>query len=450
MLFSYFADAVLRGPTIGSMLMCLSAALIGCIVFLRKHSLIGEALSHASYPGVILGVVAAGLLSTNENNELLITSCITVAAFISAMGGIWMIHYLELKLKIKSDAAICFVLSAFFGIGVTLASEIQFSLTSLYRQSLVYLYGQAATMNDDDILIYALLALVSILVVILFYKEIQVITFNREFAQSLGIKARSIDALIFTLTALAIVIGIRSVGVVLMSAMLIAPATAARQYTHHLSIMFLLAGIFGIISGFMGNYLSVEYSNYLSKEYSGMRFTLPTGPMIVLVASGICFFSLLFAPQRGLFFRFFRITRFHYQCIQENILKAFWRRGENQTATFSQISTYQRIPHLYLKFLLFNLIKKKDLKKEREGYRLTEEGKKHAAQIVRLHRLWEVYLVDYLGMGAERVHRSAEEMEHIITPELEQELTLLLKDPKTDPHHQKIPPHEGSCTHELL
>src|SRR5262249_37076291 len=159
---------------------------------------------------------------------------------------------------VPSDAALCFVLSTFFGIGLTITSEVQFSFTSLYKQTLTYLYGQAATMTDIHIVIYGVLALVVMIMILLLYKELQVMTFDRQYAKSLGIRVRSIDLLLFILVAIAVIIGIRSVGVVLMSAMLIAPAVAARQFTNRLSILLMLAAFFGMLSGFLGNYFSVQ------------------------------------------------------------------------------------------------------------------------------------------------------------------------------------------------
>lgn len=440
----YFTDAVLRAPTIGCMLMCFAAALVGVIVFLKKQSLLGESLSHAAYPGVIIGVISAGALSMSEQDETAVAILIMAGAFLSAMIGLWAIAFLERRLRVRSDSALCFVLSAFFGIGLTLASEVQFAYTTLYRQVQVYLYGQAATMTDVHILIYGILAAVVLGVVIFFYKEIQSIAFDRDYARSLGINTKMIDAVIFVLIVLAVVIGIRSVGVVLMSAMLIAPAVAARQYTNKLYIMFALAAFFGLLSGFFGNYFSVEMTKQLALKYPSARLSLPTGPMIVVVASIICLLSLMFASKRGLLLRLVRIARFRYQCMCENLLKALWRFGEGREVSFNEIEKYQSASPLYLRFVLMRLAQQGWVEHVSTGqYRLTSDGLYKAAQIVRLHRLWEVYLVDYLGVGAERVHRSAEEMEHIITPELERELTLLLKDPKQDPHQQPIPPKEG-------
>lgn len=441
-LLTYFTDPVLRAPTIGCMLMCFSASLIGVIVFLKKQSLLGESLSHSAYPGVILGAIFAGILELNEEQDTLIAFLIMSGAFISSLVGLWTINFLERRLKVRSDSALCFVLSVFFGLGMTLASQVQFSYTSLYRKIQIYLYGQAATMSDAHIAIYGVLSLLIVVAVFSVYKELQTIAFDHTYAKSIGIPTRAIDAMIFILIVLAVVIGIRSVGVVLMSAMLIAPAVASRQFSHKLYVILMMSAFFGLVSGFFGNYFSVEISRLLAIKYPNARLSLPTGPMIVLVASTICLLSLMFAPERGLLLRLFRIASFRYHCLCENILKAIWR-FDKEEVSFDEIARHQSISALYLRFILSRLVNNGWVDRtKQENYRLTSEGKLWASKIVRLHRLWEVYLADYLGVGISRVHRSAEEMEHIITPELERELTLLLKDPKKDPHQQPIPSRE--------
>jgi manganese/zinc/iron transport system permease protein len=434
--FVYFTDAVLRAPTIGCMLMCLAAALVGVVVFLKKESLLGESLSHAVYPGVILGTLSAGILDLNEEQEFFIASLVMFGGFFTALIGLWSINFLQRRLHIRSDSALCFVLSVFFGVGLTLASQIQFSYSSLYRQAQLYLYGQAATMTDIHILIYGVLSAIVIVVLFLFYKEIHVISFDPQYAKSLGIKTQAVDGIVFFLIILAVLIGIRSVGVVLMSAMLIAPAVAARQYTNKLYKMFILSGFFGLLSGFAGNYLSIEISEKISA--SNTKITLPTGPMIVILASAICLLSILFAPRRGLILRIMRIAKFRHQCMCENLLKAIWR-FEKEEISFDEIAKIQSAFPWHLRFIISCLIYQKWLKKSINGYSLTAAGKQRGAHIIRLHRLWEVYLVEYLGVGAERVHKNAEEMEHILTPELERELTMVLNNPKHDPHQQPIP-----------
>ncbi len=440
-LIDYFVDPILRAPTLGSMLMCLGAALVGVIVHLRKQSLIGESLSHAAYPGVIAGVIAAGFLSLDPQQELAVALLVMTGAAVTALLGLGAIHLLVHKLKVRNDSALCFVLASFFGIGLTLASDVQFSFTSLYRQVLIYLYGQAATMRDIHVLIYGALALAIVVLLVLFHKELQLITFDRNYAKTIGIPIKSLDLLLFVLIVLSVVIGIRSVGVVLMSAMLIAPAVAARQFTNHFGVMLILAALFGLASGFFGNFLSVELGRIMVNAYPGARFSFPTGPMIVLAASFLCMLALLLAPERGMIWRMTRARRFRKLCVRENVLKAMWRYGEGQKVLLEDLKRQQDLSFLSFKRVIWDLTAAGWVEKSnKEMLKLTPEGWIWAARIVRLHRLWEVYLADYLGIGREKVHYNAEEMEHILTPELEEELTQLLHDPRHDPHQQPIPP----------
>ncbi|SCA62421.1 Probable metal transport system membrane protein CPn_0347/CP_0413/CPj0347/CpB0354 [Chlamydiales bacterium SCGC AG-110-M15] len=421
--------------------MSLSAALVGVIVLLRKQSLLGESLSHAAYPGVILALLLHAILLPESGSEFCLTTFILFGAFISALLGLYSIRALEEHLNIRHDSAMCFVLAIFFGVGITMASRVQYTHTDLYTKVQSYLYGQAATMTMVHVYVYGFIAAIVILAVILLYKELQIVNFDRDFAISTGVRAKLIEAFAFFLIVLAITVGLRSVGVVLMSAMLIAPAAAARQYTNHLGMILFLAALIGLISGFFGVYSSVVLTDYFHIQYPGKYVSLPTGPMIVIVASSICFFSLLFAPERGLLLRFARRVMFRYKCLQENILKAIWKYQEKDGLNIKGINQFLNTYQTLLLFALKRLEMQGWLVKSQDGmYTLTKDGMHKAAHIVRLHRLWEVYLVNHLGFGVDRVHANAEEMEHIITPEIEARLTDLLHDPQHDPHFQPIPP----------
>ncbi len=284
-LFDFLTDPVLRGPTIGTMLMAVSASLIGVLLFLRKRSLIAETLSHATYPGVMIAA-ACGL----EHLSI----WILVAAFIAAILGYQTIELLQQRFRVRTDVALTFVLASFFGIGVTIASIVQHTHTSAYRQVQTYLFGQAATMSDQHIVIYSLLSLFVIALLMLFFRPLFAATFDQGFTRVVGLGNKGIEILFLLLVALSVVIGIKSVGVVLLSAMFIAPATAARQYTNKLSMMFVLAAAFGALSGFLGSYLSVV----LSKP----QLSLPIGPMIAIVASGFALISLAIARIRRVFY----------------------------------------------------------------------------------------------------------------------------------------------------
>lgn len=432
-LIDYFSDPVLRAPMIGSMLMCLAASLIGVIVFLKRQSLIGEALSHAAYPGVVIGMIFIGLIFGDGTTNPFSGIAMLSGAFITAILGVKMIGYLEKTVHINADAALCFTLSFFFGIGITLASHIQFSFSNLYRQVQIYFYGQAATMTDVHIAIYGALVFFVLISLFFFRKEFKTWIFDPVYSQVIGVNIRLIDTLFLFLVSLSVVIGIRSVGVVLMSAMLIAPAAAARQCAANLKQMFIMAAIFGITSACLGTYLANELS---LREH----ISLPTGPMIVLIASALCILALLFAPEKGLFIRMIRILKFRSTCLNENLLKTLWREGKHKPSAFKTLKKHLFVSSPHLKWALFRLTRQGWIQKNGNSYSLTEDGVIRAEKIIRLHRLWELYLADYIGLGALRVHSSAEEMEHILTPALEEELTRILNNPTEDPHHQPIPP----------
>lgn len=424
-MLNYFTDPLLRAPTMGSMLMCLAAAVVGVLIFVQKRSLLGETLSHATYPGVTLAVTAAALLGL----EGWIPFFVLVGALLGALVGYGVVAFLKLRLKVCEDSALCGVLAGFFGIGITIASLIQHSHPRQFLKIQAYLYGQVATMHDGHIIIYGGLSFVVMGVVFFCYKELQMLTFDRFYAKSLMGGSWVIEVLTTLLIALALVIGIRSVGVMLMSAMLIAPAAAARQYTHRFDRMFIIAGFFGLMSGFLGIYLSTLFSELYEPR------SFPAGPMIVLVGSTIALLSLFLAPRKGLVIRGLRVALFRFQRLQENTLKAIWRQ-EGEKISLAELARYQGLSKIYLRMILLRLRMKGWVGKNTV---LTPEGKKRGERIIRLHRLWEVYLVSCLGVGAELVHKNAEEMEHILSPELEQKLILLLDNPQKDPHNQPIP-----------
>jgi manganese/zinc/iron transport system permease protein len=215
--------------------------------------------------------------------------------------------------------------------------------------------------------------------------------------------------------------------------MLIAPAVAARQLTHRVGSMLVIAGGIGLLSGFLGNYMSVEFPGWFDLP----RLTLPTGPIIVLVAAFFCLLALLLAPERGFLGKIWRRFSFRARCLEENVLKTIWRGGG--VVSLTTLMRWQEISPLRMRFLLWRLQRKGWAAAEESGYALTVAGKKEGARIIRLHRLWEVYLTECLGVSREKVHSSAEEMDHVLTDELEKELTQLLDDPKRDPHRQPIP-----------
>ncbi len=417
-LFSYFTDPILRAPTIGCILMCLATSLAGVVLLFQRRLLVSETISHAAYPGAIGGILLLSFFGPDLERFSFIA--VLLGALVSSWIGIQSIRWLERKWKIQSDAALCFVLTVFFGSGVLFASGLQQIQPMWAQQGHILLFGQAATLTDEHMLMYGFLSLACFLFIVFAFRPLQAILFNRAFAESIGIRTRLVERIFFWLLTLSIVVGIRSVGVILISGMLIAPAIAARQFSHRLKTVFCLAALFGALSGWIGSVLSAKLS-------------MPTGPMIVLVGAFFALFGLLAAPKRGVLFRLFRQATFRLRCMEENVLKGLWKKE------MSRKELKRHYPSM-LSLVLFRLARHGWIGKQgADEFFLTQDGRTKASAIVRLHRLWELYLTEEMGRDPERVHTSAEEMEHVLTPEIEERLTKLLSDPQTDPHSQPIP-----------
>lgn len=423
LILSILTDSIFLVSTIASTLMCLAASLIGVVIFLRKQSLIGEAISHAAYPGIGLAVLVQAAFFSDD--LAIFPIIVMIGAAFSSYIGIRGIRFLEERLNVSSDTALCFILSTFLGLGVLFASRLQFSYPMLFQRVNMYLYGQAATLMTWHIIVYGILTLGVVVALALLYHPLKMVIFDRMFAKVIGMRTRWLDSIIVVLLLLSILIGMRSVGVILMAGMLIAPAATARQYASSFSVMLFIAAIVGMGSALIGSSLSIIIPIFLKEFYPDWKVVVPTGPLILIVAVLACFMSLIFAPRNGWIPRGVRRVRFQLGCIQENLLKGMYKDKE----------AFLRRESLYMWGLWF----KGFVKRSSSGWVLTEMGLAKAERIVRLHRLWEAYLFSELGYQADRVHKNAEEMEHILTEEMEEELSKMLKDPKYDPHDQLIP-----------
>lgn len=286
MLYDYLEalvnDYTLRTISLGTLLLGVVCGLLGSFAVLRKQSLLGDAISHAALPGIALAFMLTGI----KDPWMLF-----FGAAISGLLGSWWISLIRRYSPLSSDTALGIVLSVFFGFGMLLLTFIQKQPNANQAGLDRFLFGQAATLLEADVLLIGAVALGSLLFLILFWKEFKIISFDPAYAQTLGIPVRRLDFLLNALIVFAIVVGLQTVGVVLMSALLLAPAAAARQWTNRLGRMLLLGALFGGLAGLGGTAVSASAAQ------------LPTGPVIVLFAVGIVAFSFLFAPQRGLLWR---------------------------------------------------------------------------------------------------------------------------------------------------
>jgi manganese/zinc/iron transport system permease protein len=278
-------DYTLRTVALGSAILGIASGALGAFAVLRKQSLLGDAISHAALPGIVLA-----FLLTRSREPLVLIIGALVAGWIAT---IVMINITRTT-RIKDDSALGLVLSVFFGFGLMLLTFTQ-RLPDANQAGLdKFLFGQAATLIEKDVVTMGVISLIALVMLALFWKEFKILTFDHEYAASLGFPIRGLNVALTTLLVVSIVVGLQTVGVVLMSAMVVAPAAAARQWTNKLSYMVLIGGFFGAISGVSGTLISS----------SGAK--LPTGPLIVLCMTLIVAISFLFAPNRGIVWSWYR------------------------------------------------------------------------------------------------------------------------------------------------
>lgn len=408
----------------GCIVLGASSAAIGSFTFLRKRSLIGDALSHAALPGVCMA-----FLLTGTKDPLVILLGATVSCWLGALSVDWIVQHT----RCKEDSALGIVLSVFFGVGILLLTHIQQNGSAAQSGLDKFLFGQAASLVGRDLAVISGVSAVICTGIALGYKELKAVSFDPEFAAAIGLPRKVIDAGMATLVVLGVAVGLQAVGVVLMAALLVTPAAAARYWTDRLDRMIVLSAVFGALSGMLGAYVS-----YLSPR-------MPTGPWMVVAVSALFAASLLFAPGKGVASRAVRLYRKRRHTAEENVLRTLDLLGEKSGAwdrrySVSEILKYRTMSPQALTRTLERLERAGLVSESDDGrFGLTRAGEERGRRLTRLHRLWEVYLTRKLEIAPDHVHDDAEEIEHIITPELEARLVAVLHDPEHDPHGERIP-----------
>lgn len=421
--FFSFSDPNVRYVAFGTVLLTASAAMVGCFTFLNKKALVGDAIAHAVLPGVCLGFILSG----TKNPVFLVTG-----AFLTGWLSMIAVNFITTRTRIKEDTTIALTLSVFFGIGILMLTSIQNSGNAAQAGLDNFLFGKAAALVGTDLISFGAIAVVLVVGVLLFFKEFTLLVFDRQYAISMGLPVRKLELLLTSFVVLAVVIGIQAVGVVLMAAILITPAAAARFWTDRVRLMLFLASVFGVISGLAGAYVS-----YVAPA-------MPTGPWIVVVMSLIAFLSFFLAPKRGVVSRMWRRRAIDRLINDENVLKVMYQLAEDNQG----FKTMRSIPEIVrrrsfhvptLKKVLRRLHHQGYLDRTGSLFSLSEPGRIRAQRIVKVHRLWELYLTTHLNLAADHVHEDAETIEHLLTPELEEELERQLAYPEVDPHQARIP-----------
>lgn len=276
--FPLLHDYTFQVVALGAALLGMASGMIGSFAVLRRQSLLGDVVSHAALPGI-----AAVFLMTGTKD----TVWLLIGALCSGLTATGFIIGVVRYSRVKFDTALALGMSVFFGLGLVLLTYVQKIPNSNQAGLQRFIFGQAAVLLKSDILVIAVTGAALLALTLLFWKEFKLLSFDPEFARSLGLPTRSLNVLLSAMTVAAIIAGLQTVGVILMSAMLVAPAVAARQWTNRLGVMVGLAALFGAVSGVAGTLAS----SALPK--------LPAGPAIVVAADVLVLISLALGRARS-------------------------------------------------------------------------------------------------------------------------------------------------------
>ncbi len=263
---------------------------LGCFAYLRRQGLVGDVVSHSALLGVVGAFALAYAVTGSATRSLVI---LVPGALIAGTAALMLARSVSIRTRLNDDASLGVMLSIFFGGGLFLLRLIQRQSPPIPGHTGLedYIFGMAAAMTRADLWMILALGGGALAALFLMWKELKVFTFDPDFSRSLGLPSRLLDTLMMGLLVAGVVIGIQTVGVILMIALLVTPAAAARQWTARLSSMTLLAAAFGAVAGAGGALLSASEAG------------LPTGPVVVLLATAIFTLSLLLAPRRGIIAR---------------------------------------------------------------------------------------------------------------------------------------------------
>jgi manganese/zinc/iron transport system permease protein len=278
----FLSNYTLRTVALGAAALGTVSGALGAFAVLRKQSLLGDAVSHAALPGIALA-----FLVTHSKAPLVLAVGAALAGWAATLVVLAVVRHS----RVPYDSALGMALSVFFGFGLVLLTWMQKRPDASQAGLDKYLFGQAATLLAEDVRTMAGLGAVAVAVLAAFWKEFKLLSFDPDFAASLGLPVRGLDILLTSLLVVAVVLGLQCVGVVLMSALVVAPAAAARQWTDRLGVMVLLSAAFGGVSGLVGT--------VLSDALSSPGKPMPTGPTIVLVATAVVLASLAWKGLRA-------------------------------------------------------------------------------------------------------------------------------------------------------
>jgi manganese/zinc/iron transport system permease protein len=437
LLEDYNTRIVIAGTTV----LGAAAGMVGSFTLLRKRALMGDALSHATLPGIALAFIVATVAGGNGKSMPVLLAGATVTGLV----GVAAILAIRNLTRLKEDTALGAVLSVFFGAGVALLGVVQQMEEGHAAGLESFIYGKTASMGVADARLIGVAALASMATCLVLFKELKLLCFDEGFAGARGLPVLPLDLALMGLVVIVTIVGLQAVGLILMIALLVIPAAAARFWTDRLLAMFLISGGLGAAGGMSGAAVSALFSR------------LPSGAMIVLVCTAFFLASMVFGPSRGVLVRALRRLRLNRSVDRQHLLRAIYESIETSfnpepaaTASDSQLpeSGPVSINDLLsrrswslprLKRVIRRAARARLVEWSGNEVRLTQVGMREAARLTREHRLWELYLITYADIAPSRVDRDADAIEHVLEPEVIDRLESLLAGKyatiPASPHH---------------
>ncbi len=412
-----------RVVMLGTMLLGMAAGTIGSFTLLRRRALMGDALSHATLPGVGLAFMLAPMAGLDGKSMPVLLA----GAAISGLAGVGAILFVRNLTRLKEDAALGIVLSVFFGAGIAVLSLVQQMPTGHAAGLEAFIYGKTASMVAGDAWMIGAAGLGCVLVATAVFKELSLLCFDEGYAGARGFPVLGLDILLMAMVVIVTIIGLQAVGLVLMIALLVIPAAAARFWTQDMRNMTLISALIGGISGLLGSSMSAVFPR------------LPSGAMIVLVSGGLFFVSMMTGASRGVVIRFYRRVQLNRSIDRQHLLRGLFEYVEHQLPAqhaaedmqqgvpFSQVVNMRSWSANRLKRQMARSIKEGVVRADNDLVSLTATGVTEAARLVHEHRLWELYLITHAEIAPSRVDRDADAIEHVLEPEMIAQLEHLLE-----------------------
>jgi manganese/zinc/iron transport system permease protein len=432
-------------------LAAMACALPGAYLVLRRQSMMGDALSHTALLGIVVGFIAANSLRTEGGEELPHTAMFLGAAVTGVLAAL-LTEGLRRIGGVEASAALGVVFTTMFALGLLLLRTVD----TAHIDAECVLFGTVETVVLEPGVIEGEripsaawlnggMLLVNGLLILAFYKELKVSTFDPQLATALGINATAMHYGLMAVTALTLVAAFESVGSILVIAMLIVPPATAHLLTGRLSALLLLALLAAALSAVLGHVsaLVVPPAVFGALGFEGVG-SAGTAGMMAAAAGALFVLALVFAPRQGLLGQWLRRHRLSRKIAADDLLGLLYRleeRGlDEQTAAAPRlVSEHLGLGPLTLWLTVRHLRRTGQIVRADDGFRLTDRGRRLASRLVRAHRLWESYLARHFQLAEDHLHESAHRVEHYLGEDLRAGLAKELRAPATDPHGRDIP-----------